>query len=217
MQTSMQMVERPWGVSTFGAASVKAEPDLVRVRFTIIRVEQAPADAFDAARTALRAVRTALRGHGIPDAAVEGSRLDLRTLTQYVDGRSMFAGYQCQAAFAVETRALDDVEPLLVDLVAAGANQIDGVDFDVTAKRELRMEARRRAVAAARAKADLYAAAADVRVGSVLHIEDVDPEQSSAARYRSHSDAGATTAQDLAPGHIVVSAAVVVGYAIARD
>jgi len=77
----------------------------------------------------------------------------------------VFAGYQCQAAFAVEARALDDVEPLLLDLVAAGANQIDAVDFDVTAKRELRVEARRRAVAAARAKAELYAAAADVRVG----------------------------------------------------
>jgi uncharacterized protein YggE len=217
MQLSMQMVERPWGISTFGAASVKAEPDLVRIRFTIVRVEQTPAVAFGAARTALRAVRTVLREHGIPDAAVEGSRLDLRTLTQYLDGRSVFAGHQCQASFAVETRALDDAEPLLVDLVTAGANQIDGVDFDVTAKRELRAQARRQAVAAARAKAELYAAAADVRVGSVLHVEDIDPEQPGAARYRSHADAASTTAQDLAPGHIVVSAAVVVGYSIARD
>ncbi|GAA1819534.1 hypothetical protein GCM10009682_45100 [Luedemannella flava] len=112
---------------------------------------------------------------------------------------------------------LDDVEPLLVDVVAAGANEIEGVDFDVLAKRELRAEARRKAVAAARAKADLYAEAADVRLGVVVHIEDVDPEQSAAGRYRGHAQAVATTAQDLAPGHIVVSAAVVVGYALARD
>jgi hypothetical protein len=119
--------------------------------------------------------------------------------------------------FAGESGALDDVEPLLVDVVAAGANEIEGGDFDVIAKRELRAEARRKAVAAARAKAELYAEAAGVRVGAVVHIEDVDPEQPGASRYRSHAEAAATTAQDLAPGHIVVSAAVVVGYAVAHD
>ncbi|MGI5151856.1 SIMPL domain-containing protein [Plantactinospora sp. CA-294935] len=213
----MQMVERPWGITAFGAASVKAVPDLVRVRFKVVRVEQTPNAAFEAARAAVRAVRGALRAHGISDAAVEGSRLDLKTATEYVDGTRKFVGYQCQAAFAVESRALDDVEPLLVDVVAAGANEIEGVDFDVVAKRELRAEARRKAVAAARAKADLYAEAAGVRVGAVLHVEDVDPEQPGTARYRSHAEAAATTAQDLAPGHIVVSAAVILGYAVARD
>lgn len=213
----MQMVERPWGITAFGAASVRASPDLVRVRFRIVRVAPQPAAAFEAARAAVRAVRAALRGHGLGDAAVENSRLDLRTATEYVDGSRKFAGYQCQAAFAVESRALDDVEPLLVDIVAAGANEIERVDFDVAAKRELRAEARRKAVAAARAKAELYAEAAGVRVGVVLHIEDVDPEQPGTERYRSHAEAAATTAQDLAPGHIVVSAAVILGCAVAHD
>jgi hypothetical protein len=94
-----------------------------------------------------------LRGRGVGDAAVEGSRLDLKTATEFVDG----------------------------------------THFDVIAKRELRAEARRKAVAAARAKADLYAEAAGVRVGAVLHIEDVDPEQPGASRYRSHAEAAAPT------------------------
>jgi uncharacterized protein YggE len=213
----MQMVERPWGITALGAASVKAEPDLVRVRFKVTRTEQTPAAAFEAARAAVQAVRSSLREHGIGDAAVEGSRLDLKTAYEYVDGTRKFSGYQCQAAFSVGSRALDDVESMLVDIVAAGANEIEGVDFDVAAKRELRAEARRKAVAAARAKAELYAEAAGVRVGALLHLEDVDPEQQSASRYRSHAEAAATTAQDLAPGHIVVSAAVILGYAVARD
>jgi uncharacterized protein YggE len=143
----------PVGITAFGAASVKAVPDLVRVRFKIVRVEQAPAAAFEAARGAVRAVRGTLREHGVGDAAVEGSRLDLKTATEFVDG----------------------------------------THFDVIAKRELRAEARRKAVAAARAKADLYAEAAGVRVGAVLHIEDVDPEQPGASRYRSHAEAAAPT------------------------
>ena len=60
----MQMVERPWGITAYGAASVKAVPDFVRVRFKIVRLEQAPAAAFiaQAVNQTLQLFNT--RGHG---------------------------------------------------------------------------------------------------------------------------------------------------------
>jgi uncharacterized protein YggE len=73
---------------------------------------------------------------------------------------SKFLGYQCVASFALHSSNLDDVQQLLVDLVAAGAHEIEWVEFDVTAKPELRAQARRQAVKAARNKAELYAEAA---------------------------------------------------------
>ncbi|HEU5025748.1 MAG TPA: SIMPL domain-containing protein [Spirillospora sp.] len=212
----MQMVERPWGVTAYGAASVKAMPDLVRARFKVVRVEQTPSQAFAAAGDAVQEVRQTLRGHGIADAAVERSRLGLESSWTFGSDRK-FLGYECQAAFTVESGDLDDVQALLVDLVAAGANEIEAVDFDVTGKGDMRAEARRKAVAAARRKAELYAEAAGVRLGAVLHIEDVDPERVGFERYRGHGGGGAASVQDLAPGHVVVSAAVILGFAIARD
>jgi uncharacterized protein YggE len=209
----MQMLENPWGIAVSGSATVKAEPDVVRIRFRIARTEREPAAAFVVTRAAVRTVRDALRAHDIGDAAVEASRLDLTTVTDYADGRSTVAGYQCQAAFSVESGALDDVEPLLVDLVAAGANEIESVGFDVADRSELRADARRRAVAAARAKAELYAEAAGVRIGAVVHLEDADPEQPGVPHARMMV-AAADGGRDLAPGRIVVSAAVVVGYAL---
>src|SRR5262245_23923688 len=95
------------------------------------RTAQAPADALEAARSAVRGVRGSLREHGIGDEAVEGSRLDLKSAYEYGDGGRKFVGYQCQAAFAIESAGLDDVESLLIDIVAAGANEIEAVEFDV--------------------------------------------------------------------------------------
>lgn len=207
-----QMVERPWGVTVYGAADVKARPDLVRARFKVSRTEQTPSESFAAASKAITAVRQALRDHDVPDAAVERSRLDLQSSHTYGTPRE-FLGYQCEASFVVETRDLDDVQSLLVDLVAAGANEIGGVVFDVTTKAELRAQARREAVAAARRKAELYAEAAGVRLGGVVHIEDVDPEKMSGG-YRGHGSGGEASAGDLAPGHVVVSAAVILGFSI---
>ncbi len=210
---TMQMIERPWGVAAYGAASVKAAPDLVRVRFKVVRLEQTPSRSFAQATDAVRAVREVLRRHGLPDRAVENSRLGLKSLWSYGADRK-FLGYQCQASFSVESTNLDDVQQLLIDLVAAGANEIDGVDFDVITKPGLRAEARRQAVAAARNKAGLYAEAAGARLGPVVHIDDVDPEHAGAELYRGHAAGTENSAEDLAPGHVVVSAAVILGFSI---
>ena len=121
-------------------------------------------------------MRRAIRAHNVPDADVQRSRLSLKSQSNFGNERQ-FLGYQCQASFSVEFRDLDDVQQLLVDVVAAGTNEIEGVDFDVTDKPGLRAEARRAAVAAARRKAELYAAEAGVRLGAIVHIEDEDPEQ----------------------------------------
>jgi uncharacterized protein len=213
----MQMIERPWGVVTYGAASVKAMPDVVRIRFQVVRLAQTPSDSFGAASDAVRAVRQALREHGVPDAAVERSRLDLKSVWDYGNKRQ-FLGYQCEASFALESSDLDGVQQLLIDLVAAGANEIEAVEFDVRAKPALRAQARRDAVATARRKAELYAEAAGVRVGAVMHIDDVDSDNPAHRIYRAHTaDAGEASAQDLAPGHVVVSAAVILGLAINQD
>jgi uncharacterized protein YggE len=48
----MQMVQNPWGVTVHGAASVKAIPDLVRIKFEVNRLEQTPGKAFAVANEA---------------------------------------------------------------------------------------------------------------------------------------------------------------------
>jgi uncharacterized protein YggE len=212
----MQMVQNPWGVTVHGAASVKAIPDLVRIKFEVNRLEQEPGKAFAVANEAVIRVRQVLREHGVPDAAVERSRLSLVSAwtNRYASDRK-FLGYQCKASFSVQSRDLDGVQQLLVDLVAAGANEIESVEFDVVAKPELRADARREAVAAARRKAELYAEAAGIRLGPVIHVDDQDPER--LGMERGHGGGGAASDEALAPGHVVVSAAVVLGFAIAHD
>jgi uncharacterized protein YggE len=153
---------------------VKAAPDLVRVRFKIVRLEQTPSRSFAQASDAVRVVREVLRRHGLADRAIENSRLGLKSLWSYGADRK-FLGYRCQASFSVDPTHLDDVQQLLIDVAAAGANEIDGVDFDVTGKPDLRAEARRQAVDAARRKAALYAEAAGARLGPAVHIDDVGP------------------------------------------
>lgn len=206
-----QSIDAPWGVSVFGAASVDAAPDLARLRVAIEQTRNKPGEAFAATRSGVNRIREVLRGHGVPEAAVSTSRLNLSSRWSYGDERK-FLGYECTASFVIELRELDILETVLIDVVDAGANQVKGVEFDVSTKKELRARARTAAVAAAREKAALYAAAADVRLGPVIHIKDVDSDQ--LQNYRGHGGQSGGGEGDLTPGKVSVSAGVVIGLSL---
>lgn len=209
-----QFIDRPWGASVFGAASVDAAPDLARLRVAIKQTRPKPAEAFEVTRGAVNQVREALRRHAIPDAAVSTSRLNLQSAWNFNNGERKFVGYSCTASFVIELRELEILEPVMVEVVDAGANHVDAVEFDVRNKKQLRAQAREAAVAAAREKAELYTSAAGVRLGPVIHIKDVDAEQLQNV-YRSHGQSGGAAGDgDLAPGKITVSAGVVLGFSL---
>ncbi|CCK30813.1 hypothetical protein BN159_6434 [Streptomyces davaonensis JCM 4913] len=212
-----QTIKEPWGLSVFGAGDVRAEPQLVRVKLGVEVLEPAPEAAFHEAGAAVTRLREVLRRHGIPDAAVSGSRLRLNSEYGHANGTRKFIGYFCQAQYVIETEALDDLQQLMVDVVEAGARSIDSVEFDVHDKPALRDEARRRAVTAARRKAEVYADAAGVHLGPVVHIQDVDAESYEFRQYRGHGGGGGgASANDLAPGMVQVAAGVVLGFSLGR-
>ena len=212
---SNHIIASPWGASVFGAASVTAGPDRARLRAAVKQTRPKPTEAFAATRAAVGQVRQVLRGHGVADSAVSTSRLNLRSSWKLVGNEQKFVGYECAASFLIELRDLDGLEAVLADVVEAGANQVDEVEFDVHDKPRLRAEARAAAVAAAREKAALYARAAGVGLGPVIHITDVDSEQLTS--YRSHASAGGGREGDLTPGRITVSAGVILGFSLTGD
>jgi len=211
-----QSIDQPWGVSVFGASSVDAVPDLARLRVAISQTRATPNEAFEVTRTRVNQVREALRRHEIPDKAVSTSRLNLQSVWNFTGSERKFGGYVCTASFVIELRELDNLETVLVDVVDAGANEVSGVEFDVSTKKELRAKARAAAVVAAREKAELYAQAAGTRLGHVIHIKDIDSDSGWVQQtYRGARDASLSSGEgDLAPGKINISAGVVLGFSL---
>ncbi|WP_217140486.1 SIMPL domain-containing protein [Streptomyces sp. AC627_RSS907] len=205
-----QAIEEPWGISVAGVGTVRVEPSLARVRPAVDVLEPSADEAFRKAGAAVARLREVLRRHGVPDASVSGSRLGLASEYGGPGGGRRLLGYRCQASYSVVTEALDDLERLIVDMVDAGAHRIDSVEFDVLDRPALRDEARRRAVADARRKAQVYAEAAEVRLGPVLHVQDAGTEP--LAAFRVAGSGGPSGA--LAPGTVEVSAGVLLGFSL---
>jgi uncharacterized protein YggE len=215
-----QTIDRPCGVNVFGSCLIRVEPDTASLKFSVSQLDEKPEGAFRKTREAVGKVRVFLSGEGVPERDVGTSRIVLEQAYRGYGKEMEFLGYRANVSFNVTTGNLEAVEGLLAGAVAAGANQIESVTFHTKKLKELRAEARRRAVQAARIKAENYCGAAGVALGKVIHIEDVDPDEMRGRRGHgadldlSEHDETCEPAAAYNPGSLVVEAAVMVGFAL---
>ena len=204
------------GVKVFGSAILRLPPDTASILIAVSRLEKQPKDAFAAARTGAQAVHAYLQKLGLKD--FSASRVTLSQEHRYSNGEQLFVGYQARIGYSVFLRELDRVDEVVAGLITAGANELNAVTFQTTRLKDVRADARRQAILAAREKAEVYASAAGISLGHVIGIEDVNPEvlsgrsESHVKRELSTDDPGEQKAID--PGAITVGAAVTVIFAI---
>lgn len=213
MMNQEQLIQTPFGISVFGSALIRVDPDIVSLNFAVSRLQQHPKNAFQEVREASQAVRKYLEQAAVGE--VGTSRVTISRSFRYTAGEQKFIGYTAKVAFHVLLRQLDRMEDVLSGIVDAGVNEITSVDFQTTHLKEVRAEARRRAVDAAREKAENYCQAARVKLGKVIHIEDVNPDtlrgREGHVTYEIQPDDSGEL-QVFDPGSITVGAAVSIAF-----
>lgn len=209
-------IQRPFGITVFGSAIVRVDPDIVSVTLSASRLAKHPRDAFREVQAASQKIQAYFKKTGLSD--VGSSRIQLEQTSEQVKGERRFIGYTATIDFNLIIRDLDVLEDVIANAVDAGANEVKSVDFQTSRIKELRKEMRQQAVKAAFEKAEVYCEAAGVVLGSVIHIEDENPEvlnlrgrSSHAARV--HPDIEGQTGA-FNPASIVVGGAVVVAFEI---
>ena len=81
-------------------------------------------------------------------------------------------GYRVVNSVRIMVRDLKMLGAILDQAVSLGSNQINGIQFSVEDAASLEDEARNKAMADARHKAELYAAAGNAKLGKVLVISE---------------------------------------------
>lgn len=152
---------------------VTRTPDIATIRAGV--VTQAPTAAAALSENAARmaGVVRALKAAGIADRDIMTSNVGLSPQYRYADNQApVITGYQANNTVAVKFRDIARSGPALDALVNAGANQIDGPSMALDKPEAALDEARVNAVATARARAELYARAAGLRVARIISITE---------------------------------------------
>lgn len=118
-------------------------------------------------------VIAALKKAGIADRDIQTSSLSLSARYRYPDNQEpQLIGYSASNQVTIRFRDIRNSGKILDALVAEGANQISGPSMTIEHPETALDEARAKAVATGRARADLYAKALGMRVVRVVSISE---------------------------------------------
>ncbi|MCL4767615.1 MAG: SIMPL domain-containing protein [Hyphomicrobiaceae bacterium] len=161
-------------ISISASATVTAEPDIALISTGVVSEAQTAREALERNTAAMRRLIEGLKAAGIEGRDIQTTSFNVEPrYEQAKDGRPpAIVGYRVLNDVRITTRDIGRLGEVLDRAVTLGANQIGGIQFEVSKSETLKDEARREAMANARRRAQLFAAAAGVELGEVLRIEE---------------------------------------------
>jgi uncharacterized protein len=163
-------------VTVTGEATVGVAPDTAIIRIGVSSQEKTAREAGEANARQMTSVLAAIKASGIAERDIQTSRLSLQP--QYdpnKGGTARLTGFQATNQVTVRIRDIDSLPAVLDRAIAAGANEMSGIEFVVSEQSKLLDQARDDAIADARRKAELYAKAAGAKLGGVVSISEEGP------------------------------------------
>lgn len=212
------VVEPSRTIATFGQGSVAATPDVAHVTIGVESSAASAAAALAENAQTMTAVFEMVEELGVNEADRFTRDVSLQPVYDAAtddDGRRVrrLIGYQASNALQITIRDIDALGPALDQLTAAGSTTISMLSFDISEPGPLLDEARKRAVADARRKAELLADEAGVDVDEVLSISETE-----AGRYYPQAEQGVARARfastPVAPGSHEITASVTVVWSL---
>jgi uncharacterized protein YggE len=134
----------------------------------------------------------------------------------YIDGRSVLAGYDVQQTLKVKIRDLDKVGAVLSIAGEVGANQVGGLNITIDDPEPLKAAARIKAVASARSKAAVLAQSIGVRLGRVVSFSENSPDEQPPYMMKESFGlgGGGAPAPNIQSGSLEITSSVALSYEI---
>jgi uncharacterized protein YggE len=163
----------PATISVTGEATVSVPPDRAEINGGVTTEAKTAHEASEANNVAMGKVLLGLKGVSIAEKDIQTAQLSLQP--QYAPnhaGPPLIIGYRATNRVTILVRDVTKVANVIDMLVGAGANDIGGISFIVSTASKLLDDAREQAMADAQRKAEIYAKAAGVTLGSPLSISE---------------------------------------------
>ena len=209
---ALAQIAPPTAISVTGEATVSVPPDLAQIEGGVTTEAKTAREASESNNKAMGAVLLALKSAGIAEKDFQTSRLSLQPqYSQNRTGPSPIVGYHASNRVIVTLHDVTRVANIIDSLVAAGANNIGGINFMVSQASKLLDDARIQAIADAHRKAEIYANATNVTLGPPINISE---DGATGPIPYSRMSAGVAASAPVAKGEETLRISVSVSYEI---
>jgi uncharacterized protein YggE len=210
-----QTMERTIAVN--GTGSVTASPDVAYINIGVHTENADPKEALTSNTTQAQDVVDAIKALGVAGEDIQTSNFYVYPSYEYGPmGETLGTKYIVDNTVYVTVRDLTKLGEMLQAVVTSGANNINGITFDIIDKDTLASEARKQAVENARKQAQDIADAAGVELGELMYV-NVYYSGTTYPQYEGKGGGGAYSADLSVPvsaGKMVVTAEVNMTYKI---
>lgn len=163
-------------ITVTGKGKISATPDIAWVLSGVSTHAKTASEALNKNNNLMQGVIQVLRDAKIKDKNIQTSGFNVHPVYDYPKNSTppKLTSYRVSNTVTVKIIDIDKLGELLDKLVSSGSNKISGIRLGFDNNMELLNEARKNAIANARNKAQLYAQAADVNVGNVVSINELN-------------------------------------------
>lgn len=158
--------------SVSGTGKVVAIPDIAVIDISINVEALTSTAAQNDANKKSNAVVEYLKNAGIKTTDIKTSGYNIYPQYDYNDGNTRIRGYQVTQSLTVKIRDLDKTNTVIDGVVDAGANQVSSVRFEVDEPDKLKAEAREKAIADAKSKAEELTKQLGIDLGSIVSFSE---------------------------------------------
>jgi len=158
--------------SVTGEGKVNAPPDIALVSVGVQAQAPSVKAVQDQLNKNINAVSAAVKSTGVDAKDIQTSGYNINPMYDYNGGAQRITGYQASTNLTIKVRAIDKANAVIDAATAAGANQVGGISFDVNDKTKAQNDARQKAVADAKFKAENAAKIAGFTLGKIINYSE---------------------------------------------
>jgi len=213
------------GIWVSGTGKVTVTPDIATLQLGIEAQEASVSEAQAKASEAMDKVMTALTSNGVAekdDVQTQYFRIRQRTRWDEAQQQEVVIGYRVTNQVVAKIRDMDKVSTIIDAVVAAGGDytRINNLSFSIDDPSAYYDEAREKAMADAKDKAEQIASLAGMKLGDPTYIsEGIVTPVSRGAVYGLNAPMPAPApapAPSISPGEIEISVNIQIAYSIAQ-
>ncbi len=157
-------------ITVTGTGEIQVPADMAVVSLGVTATDKDVLKAQKQANQAIADIREALLDLGIKEEDINTDYINIYARYDYSEGAEVLAGYNASSTLAIRVTDMEQVGEVIDTAFGAGANTLNGINFSATDTEEAKAKALEAAVKDARKKAEVLAAAADLKI---LGIEDI--------------------------------------------